>query len=71
MQPLQGGLSTVRREMLLAIRTEDEETWEDLEFCDGEAAESESAFEAVFSQSTEPLECKTEVTAFLKHISGL
>ena len=36
MQPFQGGLSTVRREMLLAIRTEDEETWEDLEFCDGE-----------------------------------
>jgi hypothetical protein len=26
----------VRREMLLAIRTEDEEAWQDLEFFDGE-----------------------------------
>jgi DNA-directed RNA polymerase-3 subunit RPC5 len=26
----------VRREILLAIRTENEEAWEDLEFCDGE-----------------------------------
>jgi DNA-directed RNA polymerase-3 subunit RPC5 len=40
MQPLQGGLSAVRREMLLAIRTEDEEVWEDLEFCDGEVGRS-------------------------------
>ncbi|KIM85382.1 hypothetical protein PILCRDRAFT_359891 [Piloderma croceum F 1598] len=71
MQPLQGGLSTARREILLAIRTENEEAWEDLEFCDVETADSESAFEAVFSQSAEPLECKTEVTAFLKHIPGL
>lgn len=36
MQASQGGLSVVRREMILAIRTEDEETWADLEFCDGE-----------------------------------
>ena len=40
MQASQGGLSTVRREMLLAIRTEDEEEWEDLDFCDGEVASS-------------------------------
>ncbi|KZP31185.1 hypothetical protein FIBSPDRAFT_43629 [Athelia psychrophila] len=38
MQGSQGGLSTVRREMLLAIRTEDEEEWQDLEFCDGEVS---------------------------------
>jgi DNA-directed RNA polymerase-3 subunit RPC5 len=38
MQPLQGGLSAVRREMLFGIRTEDEEPWEDLEFCDGEVS---------------------------------
>lgn len=36
MQASQGGLSAVRREMILAIRTEDEEAWTDLEFCDGE-----------------------------------
>jgi DNA-directed RNA polymerase-3 subunit RPC5 len=33
---LQGGLSAVRREMLLAIRAEEDEAWEDLDFCDGE-----------------------------------
>lgn len=31
---MQGGLSTVRREMLQAIRAEEDEEWEDLEFCD-------------------------------------
>jgi len=35
-QPLQGGLSSVRRDMLSIIRTEEEENWQDLEFCDGE-----------------------------------
>lgn len=30
--------------------------------------EAEAAFESIFSRSTEPLECKTEVTAFLNHI---
>jgi len=33
---LQGGLSTARREMLLAIRSEEDEAWQDLEFCNGE-----------------------------------
>lgn len=30
----QGGLSAIRREMLHAIRTEEDENWEDLQFCD-------------------------------------
>ena len=34
----QGGLSSVRREMLLALRNEEEEEWETLEFCDGEVS---------------------------------
>jgi DNA-directed RNA polymerase-3 subunit RPC5 len=33
-QPVQGGLSTARREMLIAIRAEEDEAWQDLEFCD-------------------------------------
>lgn len=33
---LQGGLTAVRREMLIAIRAEEDEAWEDYEFCDGE-----------------------------------
>jgi DNA-directed RNA polymerase-3 subunit RPC5 len=33
---LQGGLSAARREMLLSIRAEEDEAWQDLEYCDGE-----------------------------------
>ncbi|KAG1826092.1 DNA-directed RNA polymerase III subunit Rpc5 [Suillus subaureus] len=68
---LQGGLSAVRREMLLAIRAEEDEVWEDLDFCDGETAEGHEAFEAVFSQNEEHLECNSDITAFLKGIKGL
>jgi DNA-directed RNA polymerase III subunit RPC5 len=35
LQPFQGGLSSVRRDMLSIIRTEEAERWQDLEFCDG------------------------------------
>lgn len=34
----QGGLSTVRREMLVALRDEDEELWQDVLFNDGEVS---------------------------------
>ena len=34
--PLQGGLSSIRREILQAIKTEEEEAWSNLEFCGGE-----------------------------------
>ena len=33
---LHGGVSAVRREMLLAIRMEEDEPWQAVEFCDGE-----------------------------------
>lgn len=39
LQPLTGGLSTVRREMLAAIRAEDDEAWKDIQFFDGEVRE--------------------------------
>ncbi|KAJ6604448.1 DNA-directed RNA polymerase III subunit Rpc5, partial [Mycena vulgaris] len=70
-QPVQGGLSTARREMLIAIRAEEDESWQDLEFCDVTSAESEETFEGIFSQSEDVLESKTDVTAFLKDIAGL
>lgn len=35
---LGGGLTAVRREMLLAIRAEEDEKWEDYEYCDGEVS---------------------------------
>lgn len=35
-QNLQGGLSTIRREMLIAIRAEEDEAWQDFDYYDGE-----------------------------------
>ncbi|KIK95374.1 hypothetical protein PAXRUDRAFT_827066 [Paxillus rubicundulus Ve08.2h10] len=68
---LQGGMSAIRREMLLAIRAEEEEPWRSIEFCDGETAESDEVFESMFSRKEEHLECQTEITSFLKSIKGL
>lgn len=36
----QGGLTSVRREMMEMIRREEEEKWEDLEYCDAEVSSS-------------------------------
>ncbi|KAJ7630735.1 DNA-directed RNA polymerase III subunit Rpc5 [Roridomyces roridus] len=66
-----GGLSVARREMLIAIRAEEDEEWQDLEFCDVTTGESEETFERIFSTNEEVLESKTDVTAFLKDIAGL
>lgn len=35
-QTLTGGLTAARREMLHALRVEEEEPWEDFDYCDGE-----------------------------------
>ncbi|EMD41767.1 hypothetical protein CERSUDRAFT_79402 [Gelatoporia subvermispora B] len=67
----QGGLTAVRREMLTIIRNEEDEEWVDYEFCDGEAPESNDAFESIFSRNTEELECKSDITSFLKDIPRL
>jgi len=68
---VQGGLSAVRREMLQAIRAEEDEDWEELQFYDVTTIESGEVFEGVFSQSDNVLECKTDITTFLKEIQGL
>ncbi|KAG6842543.1 hypothetical protein C0991_000069 [Blastosporella zonata] len=68
---MQGGLSVVRREMLQAIRAEEDEEWEDLQFYDVTTNESAESFEGVFCQSRELLECTTDITTFLKEIQGL
>ncbi|KAI0082825.1 hypothetical protein K474DRAFT_1681210 [Panus rudis PR-1116 ss-1] len=69
--PLGGGITPIRREMLLTIRAEEDEKWEDYEFCDGGTAESNEAFESVFTNSDEVLECTTDITNMLKSIRGL
>ncbi|KAF8203692.1 DNA-directed RNA polymerase III subunit Rpc5 [Pholiota molesta] len=67
--PGQGGLSAVRREMLHIIRAEEDEKWQDLEFSDTD--QSSTVFESIFSQSDEPLECRTNISTFIKSIKGL
>ncbi|KAI0778056.1 DNA-directed RNA polymerase III subunit Rpc5 [Trametes elegans] len=67
----QGGMSQVRREMLTLIHAEEDERWEDFEYCGGETAEANEAFESVFSTSFQELECKSEITSLLKDVPGL
>ncbi|KAI0651728.1 Sin-like protein conserved region-domain-containing protein [Trametes meyenii] len=66
----QGGLTQVRREMLTLIHAEEDERWEDFEYCGGETAEANEAFESVFSTSFQELECKTDITSLLKDVPG-
>ncbi|PCH33532.1 hypothetical protein WOLCODRAFT_135179 [Wolfiporia cocos MD-104 SS10] len=68
---MQGGMTAVRREMLMAIHAEEDEKWEDYEYCDGEAEESNDAFESIFSRKDEVLECKSDIATVLKDIRGL
>jgi len=67
----QGGLSSVRREMLHLIRLEEDEDWEDLEFCDVTTTQSEDVFKDVFSCKDDVLHCKSNMTAYLRDIQGL
>ncbi|THU91756.1 hypothetical protein K435DRAFT_673485 [Dendrothele bispora CBS 962.96] len=64
-------LSTVRREMLAAIRNEEDENWTSLSYHDVTTIEAGDTFEKLFSQNREELECKSDITTFLKDIKGL
>ena len=82
-----GSLSAVRKEILHAIRAEEDVSWEDLQFfdvsvCNHDALEnvhsttlqtieSEQALEGIFSRSDQELECPTNMTAFLRETHGL
>ncbi|KAI0002049.1 DNA-directed RNA polymerase III subunit Rpc5 [Russula vinacea] len=68
---LQGGLSAMRREMLLSLRAEEDEEWQALAYHGPESAESSEAYEAIFSQSGEMLQSQSNVTIFLRSIHGL
>jgi len=69
-QNLQGGLSAIRREMLMSLRAEEEEEWQALSYHGPESAESSEAYEAIFSQNGEALESHSDVTTFLRSIPG-
>ncbi|KAF9270361.1 hypothetical protein L218DRAFT_30152 [Marasmius fiardii PR-910] len=64
-------LSTVRREMLAAIRADEDEAWQNMGYFDVTTLESEEAFEKLFSQNREELTCTSDMTAFLRNIDGL
>jgi DNA-directed RNA polymerase-3 subunit RPC5 len=68
---MQGGLSASRRDMLALIRAEEDDIWQNLEFCDGSTEEAGLALESVFSKSTEELECTSNIRTLLKSIPGL
>ncbi|KAH9175328.1 DNA-directed RNA polymerase III subunit Rpc5 [Lactarius sanguifluus] len=69
-QHLQGGLSAVRREMLMGIRAEEEDEWQELAYHGPESAESNEAYEALFSQCGDVLESQSNVSTFLSSIRG-
>ncbi|KAI0094727.1 DNA-directed RNA polymerase III subunit Rpc5 [Irpex rosettiformis] len=68
---LGSGLTAMRRELLMAIRAEEDEQWEDYLYYDREAEESRQALGVMMSQSEEELQCKTDITAMLTGIQGL
>lgn len=70
-QSLSGGMSVIRREMLQALREEEDEPWQEYTYCDGESEEASEAFNSVFSKSDQKLSCQSDLTTFLKSIPGL
>jgi len=66
-----GGLSSVRREMLLKIREEADEKWENLDWRSATTAESEDTFESLFSSKHDPLTCTSSIVDVLADIKGL
>ncbi|KAH6917248.1 DNA-directed RNA polymerase III subunit Rpc5 [Coprinopsis sp. MPI-PUGE-AT-0042] len=65
------GASSARREMLQILRSEEDEAWEALEFCDVSTDVAGTSFESVFSQYEEKLQCKSDITMFVRDIEGL
>jgi DNA-directed RNA polymerase-3 subunit RPC5 len=84
---MQGGLSAARSEMLMILRAEEDESWVDLDWYDGEVrarclltevgvdrlqtAESAEMFESIFSTKDDELDCKTDLRTFVTDIAGL
>ncbi|TFK76963.1 hypothetical protein BDN72DRAFT_753866 [Pluteus cervinus] len=71
LQVTQSGLSNARRELLQAIRQEEDERWDNLKYFGATSEESGATLEKLFSQNNEELVCKTDMSAYLKSIEGL
>lgn len=57
---LQGGMSAARREMLLAIRAEEDEPWQPVQFCDGEVLKLYLLGDLVLSNSLRRRQIRTK-----------
>ncbi|KAJ3883027.1 DNA-directed RNA polymerase III subunit Rpc5 [Lentinula edodes] len=58
-------LSNARKEMLAIIRAEQDESWQDLQFCGMTTEEAGHSLDQFFSYRSEELHCSTDVTTFL------
>ncbi|KAJ3822998.1 DNA-directed RNA polymerase III subunit Rpc5 [Lentinula raphanica] len=58
-------LSNARKEMLAIIRAEQDESWQNLEFCGMMTEEASQSLDQFFSYNNEELHCSTDVTTFL------
>jgi len=61
-----GGLSSVRRELILKRRKERDEPWQALDYHDEQSQQAGEAYEKLFSLQGETLSCTTPTDAVLK-----
>ncbi|KZT57410.1 hypothetical protein CALCODRAFT_434231 [Calocera cornea HHB12733] len=66
-----GGMSTVRKEMLVMMRDEKEEKWHDLEWNDANAPRANELYESLFPHTEHVLKSATNLGDVLRSIKGL
>lgn len=66
----QGGMSTARREMLLAIRAEDDEPWQPVQFCDGEVLALYLSEDLVLSNASHRRQNPAKCTSRCSHATS-
>lgn len=65
-----GGLTQVRKDMLIKLREEAEETWEDWDYRDSDTQQAHESLDKIVSQSREPLKCDTTTSKFYRDVPG-
>ncbi|KZO98350.1 hypothetical protein CALVIDRAFT_535428 [Calocera viscosa TUFC12733] len=66
-----GGMSTVRKEMLVMVRDEKEEKWHDLEWNDNNTERANVLYESLFPSTEHVLKSATKLGDVLRSIKGL
>ncbi|KZV93793.1 hypothetical protein EXIGLDRAFT_835497 [Exidia glandulosa HHB12029] len=65
-----GSLTQVRKDMLMTLRQEAEESWEDWEYCDAETKQAKESLKQLASQNPEQLKCNTTTSKFYRDVPG-